>query len=170
MKQLLIYSLIAIVFNSCGQTQHSPTTYPEHVGDITYDAALDDKNFKICTNETNIPQYYNFGNGLQYKGEKIAIDKYFEKNFKGKSQKNETGLLTIRFIVNCEGKTGRFRIEGMDSNYQLKKFDEALENQILKLTKQMDGWIVGELQGQKLDYYQYLTFKLEGGQIIEIMP
>jgi len=170
MKRLLVYSLIAIVFNSCGHAQHNSPSYPEHVGDISFDDKLDDTNFKVCTNENNIPQYYNFGKGLQYTGEKIAIDKYFGENFKNKIQKNETGFLTIRFIVNCEGKTGRFRVEGMDSHYQVKKFDKELENQILKLTMQLDGWIAGELQGQKLDYYQYLTFKLEEGQLIEIMP
>jgi len=170
MKQLLVLAFAIVLFQSCGQTQNTVSTYPEHVGDISFDAKLDDPGFKICTNEINIPQYYNFGKGLQYIGEKIAIDKYFIENFKSRIQKNETGFLTIRFIVNCEGKTGRFRVEGMDNNYQRKKFDKELEDQILKLTKQMNGWIVGESQGQKFDYYQYLTFKLVDGKLIEITP
>jgi len=170
MKQLLVFAFTLVIFQSCGQTQSTAATYQEHVGDISFDAKLDDPSFKICTNENNIAQYYNFGGGLQYVGEKIAIDNYFRENFKSRIQKNETGFLTIRFVVNCEGKTGRFRIEGMDNNYQSKKFDKELENQILKLTKQLDGWAVGESRGQKYDYYQYLTFKLTDGQIIEIMP
>ena len=159
-----------VILHSCGQAQNRNTIYPEHVGDISFDAAHDDRSFKVCTNENNIPQYYNFGKGLQYKGEKIAINKYFGENFKGRNQIGETGFLTIRFIVNCEGKTGRFRTEGMDDNYQTKKFNEGLENRILQLVKQMDGWVIGEISGQKIDYYQYLTFKLENGKIIEIMP
>jgi len=170
MKYLLVFSFTLVIFQSCGQTQSTVSTYPEHVGDISFDAKLDDPVFKICTNEMNIPQYYNFGDGLQYIGEKIAINKYFTENFKNRIQKNETGFLTIRFIVNCEGKTGRFRIEGMDNNYQIKKFDKELESQILKLTKQLDGWVVAKSKEQKYDYYQYLTFKLVDGQIIEIMP
>ncbi len=170
MKHFLVHAFVLVLFSSCGKAQTVTIGYPEHVGDISFDASLDDPGFKICSKENNIPQYYNLGKGLQYQGEKIAINKYFEINFKNRIQKNETGFLTIRFIVNCEGKTGRFRIEGMDNNYQTIKFDEGLENQILKLTKQMDGWMVGKLQGQKIDYYQYLTFKLNDGQLIEIMP
>jgi hypothetical protein len=170
MKLLLVFAFALVLVQSCGQTQNTASIYSDHVGDIAFDAKIDDSGFKICTNETNIPQYYRFGKGLQYKGEKIAINKHFSENFKNRIQKNETGFLTIRFVVNCEGRTGRFRIEGMDNNYQKKKFDKELENQILKLTKQLNGWIVGELQGQKIDYYQYLTFKLVDGQLVEIMP
>lgn len=168
MKHILVYTFIIMTLNSCGQAQNNVATYPEHVGDIAFDASFDDPNFKVCNKE--IFQYYNFGKGLQYKGEKIAIDKYFGENFKNARQEDETGFLTIRFIVNCEGGTGRFRVEGMDNNYQIKKFKNDLTDQILKLTKQMDGWIAGNFEGRKMDYYQYLTFKLEVGQIIEIMP
>jgi len=168
MKHILVFAFIIMVLNACGQAQNNAANYPEHVGDISFDAALDDPSFKVCNKE--VFQYYNFGKGLQYKGEKIAIDKYFKENFEHKIQKSETGLLTIRFIVNCEGKTGLFRVEGMDTNYQPKKFNQGLESKILQLTKQMDGWIAGEFKGQKMDYYQYLTFKLEDGQLIEIMP
>ena len=78
--------------------------------------------------------------------------------------------MTIRFIVNCQGQTGRFRVQGMSYKYNEKTFNKNLTSQLLSLTKQLDGWIIGENGGKKFDYYQYLTFKIEKGKLIEIMP
>lgn len=147
----------------------SQASYPEHVGDISFDPKLDDPAFKIC-NEKFVFQYYNFGKGLQYKGEKIEIDQFFKERFKSKKTEGETGLFTIRFVVNCEGKTGRFRWQGMDSNYNPKNFNPDLQAQLLSITRQLDEWIIGQWQDKKVDYYQYLTFKLVDGKIIEILP
>ena len=153
---------------SCGKTQEK-VGYPLHVGDIYFDSKMDDPSFKLC-DEDRVFQYYNFGQGLQYKGEKPKINEHFGIGLKAESQKNESGFLTIRFIVNCQGKTGRYRVQGMDNDYKEKTFNDDLTSQLLNLTKQLDGWIVGEFKGKAYDYYQYLTFKIEEGKLIEIMP
>jgi hypothetical protein len=134
---------------------------------LPFDSAS--KEFKICHNE-KIFQYYNFGKGLQYEGEKIEINKYFSERFQPTAT-SDTGNLTIRFVVNCEGATGNFRLEGMNIQYEPKDFSDKLNDQILSLTKAMRGWKSGrDDQGNAYDYYQYLTFKLKEGQLIEIMP
>lgn len=154
---------------SCAQTQEKKVGYPLQVGDIDFNPKIDGPNFKLC-DETRVLQYYNFGKGLQYNGEKIAIHEHFQKGLKTKEKKGETGVLTIRFIVNCSGQTGRFRIQGMDNNYNEKKFDDTITNQVLSLTRKLEGWMAGEIEGNKYDYYQYLSFKIENGKLIEIMP
>jgi len=58
----------------------------------------------------------------------------------------------------------------MDVEDREKKFSDSLSSQLLSLTKELDGWLVGEMEGKKYDYYQYLTFKMENGKLIEIMP
>lgn len=140
-----------------------------HVGDIQFDPQIDDPGFKICDYEA-VHQYYNFGKGLQYKGEKIKINEHFQGKLKTKEQPGESGFLTIRFIVNCEGETGRYRVQGMDNDYRPKDFNDELTAQLLNLTKQLTGWIPGEYEARRFDYYQYLTFKIENGHLIEIMP
>jgi len=142
--------------------------YPDHVGDIAFNPKIDDPSFKIC-NERSHYQYYNFGNGVQYKGEKPAIEDHFKELHLNKLQ-GETGYITIRFVVNCEGKTGRFRVQEMNTEYQSRNFNKPLVAQILALTKQLNGWIPGVDTGYKVDYYQYLTFKLENGKLLEILP
>jgi hypothetical protein len=164
----LIIFILATIY-SCGQKLENKANYPEHVGDTAFDDKIDDPNFKVC-DENKVFQYFNFQKGFQYKGEKVKINEDFNEGFKAKESINDTGYLTIRFIVNCEGKTGRFRVQGMDKAYNEKEFNKELVNEFLNLCKKLDGWMVGEDRGAKRDYYQYLTFKLESGKLIEITP
>jgi hypothetical protein len=169
MRQLFLIFILLTTLYSCGQTPEKKVSYPLQVGDIYFDSKIDDPDFKIC-DEDRVFQYYNFGKGLLYKGEKVKINEHFRDGLKTKEQKDESGFLTIRFIVNCEGKTGRYRIQGMNNDYKEKAFNDNLTSQLLSLTKQLNGWIVGEYEGKTYDYYQYLTFKIENGRLIEIMP
>lgn len=169
MRQKIIISILLTAICSCAQPSEDDNRNLREVGDIYFDEKFDDPNFKVC-DESSIFQYYNFGNGLPYKGEKAGINQHFTHGFKAKFIKGESGFLTIRFIVNCEGKTGRFRIEGMDYDYKEKQISKNIVDKLLQLTKELDGWKIGDNGTNKLDYYQYLTFKLENGKLIEIMP
>ena len=102
-----VISILLAALYSCGQTQEK-TDYPLQVGDIYYDSRIDDPNFKTC-DEDSVFQYYNFGKGLLYKGEKIKINEHFREGFKITEQNDESGFLTIRFIVNCQA-----RLEGTE--------------------------------------------------------
>ena len=170
MKPLHYLALIFLLTSicSCSQTISHKPNYPLHVGDSEFNEKLDDPNFQAC-NPDSIFQYYNFGKGLQYKGEKIKIEEHFSQ-LKTAKPNTQSGFITIRFIVNCKGKTGRYRVQEMDSLYAEKKFSEEFTAGYLRLTKQLNGWEVGQLEGKAYDYYQYLTFKIENGQLKEIMP
>ena len=145
-----------------------PLPYPVQVGDIAADSTLDAPDFQVCMTSA-IPQYYSLKSG--YEGEKPAIDQYFRQYFrKQKDWSNEDGYLTIRFIVNCKGKTGRFRVQEMDTAYQPKKFSVSLREHLLQLTRQMDGWLPGRYENQDMDYYQYLCFTIKNGEILRITP
>jgi hypothetical protein len=169
MRKIILPLIFLTSFYSCSQTVRRENDYAEHVGDISFDKDIDDPNFNVC-DENKVFQYYNFGKGLRYEGEKSAINQYFKDKANLRERQGETGFLTIRFIVNCEGKTGRFRIQGMDANYKEKQFEKGLVDELLSLTRQLDGWIVARDDKNRFDYYQYLTIKIENGKLIEIMP
>jgi len=170
MNKFFIIVCFTVFLYNCGNSQNiSQTSYPRQVGDITFDKALDDTAFKLC-NEERVTQYYSFSKGLQYKGEKLKIIDHFKRYFQPTNDTNQIGYVTVRFVVNCEGKTGRFRVQEMDNNYKPTKLATSLVVQLLELTKQLDGWEVGEYDKRKFDYYQYLTFKIKNGFIEEIMP
>lgn len=140
----------------------------EVVDDIVFDKSLDNPNFKICSNQ--IFQYFNDSRGLLYGGEKLAILKAFKLKYNPQVVAKESGLVRIRFIVNCEGKTDRFRLLSMDNNYNEKIFDTNITSQLLKITKELDGWEVKEIKDKPVDYYQYLIFVIQNGEITKILP
>jgi hypothetical protein len=139
------------------------------VGDIAHDPTLDDPNFSVC-NESQVAQYYNFGTQMVYSGDKRALEKVFREKITAPERKGHTGFLTIRFIINCEGKAGRFRSEGMDMSFQPKSFDRALIAELTTIIKEFSGWGKADYNGVQYDYYHYLTFKLEDGLIKHITP
>ncbi|MBK8346827.1 MAG: hypothetical protein IPL08_04110 [Saprospiraceae bacterium] len=139
------------------------------VGDIDYDAKLDDTNFTLC-NEKNTKQYHNLNEELQYEDEKYTLNHTFISQFKPDPTIKDSGMIRIRFIVNCKGETGRFRLISSGYDYKEKQFDKAITDQLMTITKSLKGWkILSDKRGPK-DYYQYLIFKISDGQIKEILP
>jgi hypothetical protein len=170
MKLRFLFALLPYLI-SCSQVTNdvNRNDYPLQVGDIYFDKRIDDPDFKICNRE-QILQYYYFSNGLQYKGEKVALEQYFQSKFSNSSRYGETGYITIRFVVNCHGKTGLFRVQEMSESYEFRKFDKDLVVELTNITKSLDGWIIGQYENKASDYYQYLTFKIVDGVLLEILP
>lgn len=144
-----------------------------HVGDIAFDPKTDNPDFKVC--HRHIYQYYNFEKG-NFSLDKKIIRQHFESKFKPIANSlDERGYITIRFVVNCEGETDRFRIFQIDTEMKDTEFSEDLMNQLLALTKELKGWKAGEFNAirdrkGKFDFYQYLTFKIRNGDLIDILP
>ncbi|CAA7385897.1 hypothetical protein [Chryseobacterium fistulae] len=164
----IIYFFILFPCLICCQTFEKVAKYNQYVGDIKFDENLDDPYFKICNPEDTY-QYFNGLKGFEYQGEKSAIEERLrELNIRG--SKNTNGYIIIRFLINCEGKPGLFRMMQMNLDYKEKEIDSLLGIQLLKFTKLLDGWSVKRINNREIDYYQYLTYKIKDGQIIEILP
>lgn len=171
--KIFYLAFLLFSFISCAQESTSfKTEYPpRHIGDIEFDEKLDDPDFKLC-NEQKAYQYFNIGQGLLFKGEQIALEKEFLEKYNSDIAKKESGFLRIRFIVNCKGETGRFRILGADENYKENEFDKSITSQLLQITKELKNWqwLFDQEKQEGWDYYQYLIFKIENGQIVKILP
>lgn len=166
-KILFVILLFPALFNC--QAEGQSLQYPDQIGDIEFDPTTDKKDFSLCS-ARHIFQYFNDSNGLQYKGEKIEINKMFFSQYKNQNIPNETGLIRIRFVVNCKGETDRFRTMGMNEKYKPKTFSSKITAQLMNITKSLNGWNLKKIQNHDVDYYQYLIFKIENGNLIEIMP
>lgn len=167
LKTVFVLSFSLVTF-SCHETKDQKE-YFNDLGEITFDGKLDDKNFKLCHEDMTIP--FNYGGfGLVYEGEKKQLVKTIRDKFNYPQTKGQTGFITVRFIINCEGKTGRFRIIEMDLSLKTKKFDKNISTQILDITKGLDGWKSLERWEKVWDVQQYLTFKFEDGVLIDILP
>ena len=164
MNKIIILSLILSLFWNC-QSQENISIkkeYPRWIGDIKKNNS-DNPNFELCNGENNVKQYFNNSQGLEYYGGKTKILKEFNNNFVPSTKQNQNGIIRIRFIVNCKGEIGMFRIIEADNNYKEFKFDN-------KITKTLNDWIPKEIRNKEIDYYQYLIFKITNGNINEILP
>lgn len=169
MRTLTLF-LTFISISTFSQTDNSKVEYPKIVGDIEFDPKTDNKDFIVCKEDFNYSfQYFDFDN-FEYEGEKLAIENIFKKSYNSKKVKKESGLVRIRFIINCQGKTDRFRILSVDENYKAKEFDKNITEQLLQITKRLDGWKPKKYKEKEVNYYQYLIFKLVKGQLIEVLP
>ena len=138
------------------------------VGDIIFDSSIDDPAFRVC-DAHRVLQYYNTGS--YFLDHKKEISRYFISHYKvGGDTANQTGYLTIRFIINCSGETGRFRLYELDSAYQSFWFNKAVSGQLLTLVRQYKGWQPATYRGRVYDSYQYITFRLKKGRIVCITP
>jgi len=141
---------------------------PDEVGDLSFDPSRDDPAFSVC-NIHQVLQYYNTRS--YYNDHKKEILAYFLNGFKeGSDRKDQDGYLTIRFIINCKGETGWFRVLELDSSYHAFHFLEKISGQLLELTKQLKGWEPAAYKDKVYDSYQYITFRIRNGKIIRFSP
>ncbi len=168
-----ILILLAIILSRCKEKQeqlNSENNAYRWIDDIVHDPDLDDSEFTLCHGEDSVLQYFNDGKGLKYAGEKLAIEEAFFQNYDANKMAKESGLVRIRFVVNCKGKTGRFRVMAMDDDYNPIRMDHTITEQLLAITKVLNGWQPMQMGQGKADYYQYLIFKIDKGHLTKILP
>ncbi len=165
MKKIIYLSILFLAFG-CQSEKY------KDVGDIPFDPEWDDPKFELCQ-ENLIKQYYirkSSDTAPTYKGEKRGLEEEVNSKYSYAPKEDQTGYITIRFIINCHGKSGRFRIEEMDFDLEPMKFDVDLSSQIMDIVKGLKDWSPRTKGARKYDFYQYLTFKIESGQITKILP
>ncbi len=155
---LLISFLIALSLTAWAYYQST-----HKVGELIADKNID-KDFEIC-NDKRIYEYYNYG--TEYIGGKKEIKNRIFSDLEFLNFK-ETGLVTFRFVVNCNGEIGRFRVKSIDKD--LKKNEISSENirEIEKALLKLKNWNPGKNKYGAQDSYYLLNFKIENNKIIDI--
>jgi len=148
-------------------TKNAFTADAEHIDPAT---ALLSDGFETC-NEL-IFQYYNpkparyssGKNGLR----KFIMSKYVNKNYP------DSGYLNIRFVINCHGKPGRYVIHENDLDLSPTSFTKELTEQLVTLTTQLQEWepnlFTTDSTSSYVDSYMYISYRIEHGNITEILP
>ena len=134
---------------------------------IKYDASLDHKNLSIC-NEDRIPQYYSSGTG--YLGGKRAIKKELIPLINEKKIEfgSKNGFVSIRFIVNCNGEIGLFRVNEIDSDIKATEYSRKTIEELKDIVSTLKNWEVKTYNENKYDSYYFINFKIEQGLITDI--
>ena len=150
------------------------SNYPYRIGYIPRGEGVNSNpKFSVC-NEAYVVDYYN-RNGPEdepatYIGGSKAIGKLIQREYPDLNLKDESGMLTIRFIINCKGQTGRFVTIENDLDFKPRKFDPEVKDRLLTITQKLDQWRPNFLRGQNRDCAMYITYKLNHGKIIAILP
>lgn len=144
----------------------SQNVYKERIAYINPDEALISEGFETCGEY--IFDYYNPERPTYTKG-KNGLKKFILTNYKNKGY-IDSGYLNIRFVINCKGETGRYVIHENDLDLIPKKFNKELKDQLFKLTTQVNQWNPNVIRKKKVDSYMYISYRIENGEIVEILP
>jgi len=152
----------------------SQNTVPQHlnvkekVGWIPFDKSLDNSNFKVC-DELNIEEYYqvnpSYGEGMSsirnyISAHQQALEALCEKD----------GYVIVRFVINCQGQTDRYRAKFMSLNYTDENAINAeLQKKIIQLMRDMGSWTPGKYDGKTYDCYQHLKFLFKNSKLVDVL-
>ncbi|WP_109301607.1 hypothetical protein [Aquimarina sp. AU474] len=142
--------------------------YPHYIGYLDPQKTVSSTNFEICSEE-RIFKTHHGAPKIAY-----AINKgVFKNNILSaytNSQFTDSGYLNFRFIINCKGEPGRFEVIQMDLNLEETKLHKKLVDQFFELTAQSRHWNIFTYKEEARDYYMYVSYKIENGEISEILP
>ena len=126
--------------------------------------------FKPCGKNNYIYDYYNGQGDYHYKGGKKEIWKIIKAQLDTEKLFKESGYLTFRFVVNCEGKAGYFITEQAGLDFQKKAFNPKTVQHLYEITTTLTDWNPTQIRKEAVDAYFYLTFKLKDGELIDLLP
>ena len=101
---------------------------------------------------------------------KDSLRNYYLQRYDDLGYINESGYVTIRFIISCMGEAGAHEVHELSMDFDEKKFSPALTDQLLTLTKEITQWRPITFGDSRFDSFFHLTFKLKNGQLVEILP
>ena len=155
---LIISSVIAIALTGWIYYQMS-----NKVGELSSNKETDG-NFKVC-DESIIPNYY--GMDTDYVGGKKAIKNKLLGNLQNLKFEN-SGLITYRFIVNCEGDIGRFRTQSTNLRLEKVEVEPDKLKSIEKALSNLEDWNPAKNKFNSYDSYYVLNFKIRNNRIVDI--
>jgi hypothetical protein len=169
----LRYSFLLLIL-MIGLKTYSQNTVPqqlnvkEKIGWIPYDKNLDNPNFKVC-DELNVEEYYqvnpSYGEGMPSIRKYISAHKQLLEALCEKD-----GYVIVRFVINCQGQTDRYRTKFMSLNYTDENTVNAeLQKKIIQLTRNMGNWTPAKYDGKTYDCYQHLKFLFKNSQLVDVL-
>ena len=98
MNKISLFLSLAIVLLSCqSETEkNQQEKYLRWVGDIEKNKQKDETDFELCYGDESVYQYFHFGEGPVYHGEKPKIFRHFESNYKPISGEEVSTRFSLR--------------------------------------------------------------------------
>jgi len=153
-------------FENAYDTNDKP--YKNYIGYIAQEKALLNDVYTLCE-DGDIYHTYN-GAGLEgYNGTKRQFRINLTENYTGNTF-NDSGYLNFRFLVNCDGNPGWFEIIQMNLNLEEKELNPKMVDSLFSFSALPKNWAQLEFQEEPGNYYMYVSYRIENGKVVEIIP
>ena len=160
-----VHIYLLLMLASCqSEKPTSGQIYPDQLGSIAFDAAMDSPDFKLC-DETNL---VHSRTSLAYKGGKAKIEVLTREWLANGIGVDFEGFVSVHFLVNCQGRSGRVRLNAMDGSFAQKEAPEALVNQLRNMVLSLDEWVIMKPTNTGKDHSSYLIFKIVKGEVVAV--
>ena len=151
-----------------GRFEADEEKYPQAVGYIDTSKALRNTTYELC-NADALYSLHSPRHVASYEGSKKRFRENVLKQYDSTAYK-DSGYVNFRFLINCKGQPGWFEIRETDLNYEKSSFDQNLVTSLLDITGSPEHWAIRNIGPDPIDYYMYVTYRLEDGKITEILP
>jgi len=166
---LIIISILIfgkIYFNSISPINKEK--FPNYIGYIDQENALLNDVYSLC-DKGSIYKTHHGAPDDAFEGSKKRFREAILSEYKNKGY-TDSGYLNFRFLVNCEGNAGWFEIVEMNLDLEEVNLNDAMVNQLFKLTSDSKHWKIFTYKEVPRNYYMYISYRIENGEIIEILP
>ncbi|MFS4492983.1 hypothetical protein [Maribacter sp. 2308TA10-17] len=138
-----------------------------HIGYLDPNNPDISENFERCSDKLPVGFYHSTAPYI-YKGGKPVFKRFIQNNY---SENNfaDNGYLNFRFLINCKGELGDVETNQLDSNLELTTLNKDMVSKLSKLTLRKENWSSLETREVR-DLYMYIIYKIEDGQVVEILP
>lgn len=122
--------------------------------------------FRPCSDYLSLESYQS--NLVFHQNGQYAMNDFFLSQYQLVDDVS-SGIVSIRFMVNCNGQIGRFHLYQVDEQFRKTQFDLALIRQVLELTAQLNAWQAAiQTRTQRRDSYKHLKFRFKNGKLLEV--
>jgi hypothetical protein len=83
-----------------------------------------------------------------------------------------SGYISFRFTVDCEGKLmQKIQVLQTDEKYTSTHFDKSMVNELFAFLKTLNKWRIAKTKdAEAFSYKAFITFKIQNGKVINIIP
>ena len=171
--ELIKLGLVLLVVSSLvsckGRDPLLQKSYEHYIGYLDPETTISSKGFEVC-GQGKISATHHGAEGLGYKPNKWGFKKRIENKYDKKNY-TDSGYVFFRFIVNCNGLSGRFEIIQTNLEMEEVTLNPEMVEQLYELTKDGENWNAPKNNiSEPINYYTYVFYKIQNGEITEILP
>lgn len=127
--------------------------------------------FQACDN--CFSQRSSYSISVLSPSQQYTVQKISRQYYQPVEQTGESGLIQIRFVVNCAGEMGLFTVTELDENYRTRSFADRITSQLTAICRhQLLRALTADapVPEDRRDRAITLNFRLKEGHLTDIFP